>query len=195
MIEPCPRTLELYPPPRVLGLDPGFASLGWAVLDLGAPRILGLGVLRTQKESAKARLLAIEDNGRRCRELYRGLVEIIDAYRPGVIAAEAMSFPRSASVAAKVAMVWGLLFAVTEARGLPLQQATPQQVKRWATGSRSCSKDDVAFEVRRRCTNGNASEALLDGVPSGLHEHAWDAAAVALACADSDVVRAMRGAA
>jgi Holliday junction resolvasome RuvABC endonuclease subunit len=179
---------------KLLGLDPGFAALGYAVLDVGdPPRLLAMGVIRTQKESARARLLAVEDNVRRTREIVRSLGDLLHEHEARAIAAEAMSFPRSSSVAAKVALVWGAIVALTEGRRVPLLQCTPQSVKRWASGRSSCSKEDVAFEVRLRC--GNESEKLLSGVPAGLHEHAWDAAACALVCAQGDLVRALRGAA
>ena len=39
---------------RLLGLDPGFASLGWAVVEFGAgERLVALGVLRTEKADRK----------------------------------------------------------------------------------------------------------------------------------------------
>jgi Holliday junction resolvasome RuvABC endonuclease subunit len=178
----------------VLGVDPGFASLGYAALSLGAgdaPRLVAMGVVRTQKETARARLLAVEDNVRRTREIIGAIAKLFAVHDVRAIAAESMSFPRSSSVAAKVALVWGALITIAEMRRVPLLQCTPQSVKRWASGSSSCSKEDVAFEVRLRC--GNESEALLAGIPNGMHEHAWDAAACALVCAECDLVRALLG--
>jgi Holliday junction resolvasome RuvABC endonuclease subunit len=176
----------------VLGLDPGFAALGWALVDVDYPLVHNMGVLRTRKEVARARVYAVEDNVRRLREIIINLDALCVGHGVRAIAAEAMSFPRSASVAAKVALVWGAVVTLAEKHGLPLLQCTPQQLKRWASGNHSASKEDVAFEVRRRC--GNDCAMPLDSIPKGLHEHAYDAAAVALTCATADIVRAMRAA-
>jgi crossover junction endodeoxyribonuclease RuvC len=173
---------------RILGLDPGFASVGWAVIDLfDSPQIHALGVLRTKKANRKHEVLAVADNFRRARELGRALGRLVVEQQIDVIAAEAMSFPRSSSVAAKMAMCWGVLARVCEEFDLPVVQASPQQIKRALTGRASASKDDVAAALALRFPN---AIGLVAGLPAGLHEHAFDAVGAAVACLGGDVVRA-----
>lgn len=176
---------------RVLGLDPGFASVGWAVVDLfESPQIHALGVLRTKQSNRKQAVLAAADNFRRARELGQALGNLVLEQRIDVVAAEAMSFPRSSSVAAKMAMCWGVLARICEEFDLPLVQASPQQIKRALTGNASASKDDVQASLAIRFPN---AIGLVGGLPKGLHEHAFDAAGAAVACLTSDVIRASVG--
>lgn len=103
--------------PAVVCLDPGFAACGWAILrlDPSCDRVEAMGVLRTEKDSRKQKVLATDDNMRRAKELYQGLRAVL-ARAPGAVAvaAEAMCFTRHASVAAKVSIVWGLVAASPE---------------------------------------------------------------------------------
>jgi crossover junction endodeoxyribonuclease RuvC len=176
-------------PTIALGVDPGFASFGWCALAVSAPAQLqpvGAGVIRTKKASARARTYASDDNLARAREIYRALDALVRMYAPQVLCAEAMSFPRNASAAAKVAISWGVLAAVAEARQLPLLQASPQAVKKAVCGVNDASKEQVQAAFRERVRDLGD---LLGGVPAGQHEHPYDAGAVVLACLDSDVMR------
>jgi Holliday junction resolvasome RuvABC endonuclease subunit len=80
-------------------------------------------------------------------------------------------------------MAWGVLVAVAKRRSLPIVQATPQEVKRAVTGSKTASKVEVQ----------NALELLYPTAPAwptrkALVEHAADALAVVVACLDAPVI-------
>lgn len=177
---------------RLLGIDPGFASIGWAVVestdDGSTLDVISAGVVRSKKAKPKQRVLAADDNFRRAREIGRALGRIMLEHRVDAVCAEAMSFPRSSSVAAKMAMCWGVLAQLCETLGLPLVQTSPQKLKRAVTGNASASKDDVAAALYIRLPN--ALGALV-GIPASIHEHAMDAFGAIIACLDSDVVRAV----
>jgi crossover junction endodeoxyribonuclease RuvC len=178
--------------PCVLGVDPGFASLGYALLRLGTQTetLVAAGVVRTQASDKKRKVLAADDNARRCREIARDLVALFDEHTPLVICAESMSFPRNAATAAKMAMTWGALITIGHTRGAPIVQASPQEVKLALTRTKSASKEQVAAAVSKRYRN---APKLINVLPSTLHEHAYDAVASAVACLDSDAVRFLRG--
>jgi Holliday junction resolvasome RuvABC endonuclease subunit len=175
----------------VLGLDPGFASFGVAVVELlpDGERVLALEVLRTSKDQAKRHTLASDDNLRRAGELYRGLSMLMLSLRPAALAAESMSFPRSSSVAGKMCLSWGVVAALAGQFCLPLVQASPQTIKGAVVGDKSASKVDVESALLRRY--GNGIEDLVH-VSEGQHEHAFDALAAVVACLDSDVMRMAR---
>ena len=176
----------------VLGVDPGFASLGYAILRLGSQgeALDAAGVIRTSASDKKRKILATDDNARRCREIARELDGLFERWQPAVICAESMSFPRNAATAAKMAMSWGVLIAYSHSRGCPIVQASPQEVKLALTRTKTASKDDVAKAVRARYKNAGK---LLTDLPESLHEHANDAVASAVACLESDAVRFLRG--
>lgn len=192
----------------ILGLDPGFASLGFAVLKLEAtgPEVATLGVLRTKKSDKKMRVLAADDNIRRSREIIRPLDNLFVAgntdyvhrtygglfenrSQTTMVCAEKMSFPRNASAAAKMAMSWGMIVALLERYQLPLLQASPQDVKRRVTGKATATKDDVEKALCKRF--GRGLRRMVSALPKGEHEHAFDALASAVACLDSEEGRAM----
>jgi len=179
---------------NVLGMDPGFASLGWAVLSLDgdAVQLVAMGIIRTKKDTRKQSVLASDDNLVRAREISRALQALCDKHRIAVICSESMSYPRNAAAAAKVAITWGVLAAISEMRKLPVVQASPQQVKKRTAGSVTASKLEISAHVKKVFGKSEV-ESFLSGAPATQHEHALDAAAVVLACLDSEVLRMARG--
>jgi|HubBroStandDraft_2_1064218.scaffolds.fasta_scaffold388984_1 Holliday junction resolvasome RuvABC endonuclease subunit len=187
--------------PIVLGVDPGFASFGWSIVKLSStPEVLAAGVIRTKKATKLQKTLASDDNVVRAREIYNTLQLIIESQPQGkeiqAICAEAMSWPRNAGAAAKVAIAWGVLAAVAEETRMSLLQASPQAVKKAMTGRRDASKDEIKVAVWNLTLKRSAVDAVgATKLPAGCHEHMYDSIAVALTCADSDVVRLLRRAA
>jgi len=181
---------------RVLGLDPGFATCGYALVDLtrkdGAPfvDVRSLGTLRTAKADKKRKVLAADDNLRRAQELIRALYPL--ASNAQAIVAESMSFPRNSAAAAKMAMCWGIVATLAEMNDLPIVQATPKEIKIAVAGVGTATKEDVAAAVCAKCGRQFSEELLAQGLPKGMHEHAYDAVASVLACLNSDVLRAIR---
>lgn len=176
----------------ILGVDPGLASFGWAVTDVvrdGSLAVIELGVFRTTKSATKRNVLAADDTVRRARELDQRLVELIERHGvPAVICAESMSFPRSASAAAKMAVTWGLICALANDCDAPIAQCSPQALKKALTGSSSSSKTDVqqALEVRF----GNRE--LLAHLGKTIREHAADALGAIVACSGHEAMRMAR---
>jgi len=181
----------------LIGLDPGFASFGYGVLQADQLRttIECVGVFHTKKAIKKQSVLAAEDNFVRARELaqfLRNLLLGLSAQKqPIVLVAESMSFPRSSSSAAKVAMSWGILAALSEEWQLPLVQASPQQIKYVLCEDRKASKEAVQGVLMRRYSG--QFDAFVKNTPSGQWEHGFDAVGAVVACLGSDVIRIARG--
>lgn len=183
--------------PRILGIDPGLRATGWAVLELvpEGVRPIDVGVITTASTSKKRGLYQADDDARCLEVLARGLEEAIDRHRPACAAAEAPGSAKGSRARSAMAYGYGVAVLTVRARtgALPLSIQV-QAAKEAATGRASASKDDVAAGVRAQLgVDGAAAlEALLEGIRPKLHEHAYDASAVALAALDSDVVRALR---
>ena len=178
---------------RVLGIDTGFASFGWAAVELGADLVLvDAGVIRTKKASKKSNLLATEDNFDRGRLIAHALEAVIAEHDPVAVCVESMSWPRNASVVAKMGLAWGILIGACDRHGLAVVQCSPQRIKRALTGQSSATKDAVLAALIARPGFAHLPQVLGDhGIPRGQWEHAVDSAAVVVASAESDVLRAL----
>ncbi len=164
----------------LLGIDPGFASLGLARVELvgAGERVARLGVVRTAKSDRKRGVLASDDNVRRIVEL----AEAVESWiTPDVIAicTESQSWPRSSAVCGKLDLSWGVVGALASRHGLPVLQVSPQDLKRCLTGSKTASKAQVQSALTARY-------GPLE-LPSQrtLHEHCCDALGAVVACLDA----------
>lgn len=177
----------------VFGIDPGFASCGWATVQLlpeGRERVVDAGVVRTEKSAKKRAVLASDDNHRRSVELFGALWRLVASQRVVAIAAESQSWPRNAGASAKVGMAWGVISAIAARLELPLVQASPQAVKRAICGRKDASKEDVLAALEQRYGVEQLEPILA--LPKTQQEHPSDALAAAVACLDSEIVRMAR---
>ena len=174
----------------LLGIDPGLASMGVAVIETTAarPRIVALDVLRTAKSPRKAGVLQSEDTTERLRALAEALGAICAAHRPSAFCMESFSPPRSASVAAKCGMAVGLVVGLAVELGVPVFQASPQTIRRRLGLPKGASKAEVWDAVENRIggrPDGARWSSAWNGKQpaAGQQEHAFDALAAAVVCA------------
>lgn len=164
---------------RVLGVDPGFASMGVAVLEQSAGRVRALAadVLRTQKAPRKALrdLRVASDDLRRLRVFWDGLAALAKAHAPQVLAVEtyAPQPGRAGRNGWKAALTYGLVVGFGFAHGLSVMPFTPSDLKRQLARKAGASKQDVAEVVFGQVDD---LEPLLRHLPASQHEHATDAA-------------------
>jgi crossover junction endodeoxyribonuclease RuvC len=172
----------------ILGLDPGWASLGWGLLDLSGPRprCLGAGVIRTKPNP---RANKCDDNVERCAVLHDALVRLHDEHRFIIIAAEAQSWTRFAQADRGVAMAWGVIAATAERFNCPVVQIRPQDVKKQLTGAQSTTKAHLQKVVENLVAD---APGFLAALAKTQQNHASDALAVAVASEAHDLVRAVK---
>lgn len=127
---------------RVLGVDPGTALTGYAVIEEGegrALRALTIDVIRTEAHTPlPQRLLTI----------YRGLREIIAAYRPEAAAVEALFFSRNVRTAMAVGQARGVVLLALQEAGLPIAEYTPLVIKQTLTGYGGADKAQMQEMIR-----------------------------------------------
>lgn len=128
---------------RVLGIDPGLNTTGYAVLEIGpkGPRICEAGVVRSH---AKARLES------RLAEISEGVREVIASLAPQVMAVEELyshyERPRTAILMGHARGV--ICLAAAEAH-IPVCHYAATQVKRLLTGNGRASKLQIQRAVCR----------------------------------------------
>lgn len=190
-LKKCPAMTGRY----VLGLDPGLAHFGIALVELATneehDRLAELDLVVTEKSSKKQNVLASGDCVRRTRIVAERLAQVMRSRVGSVVAVcmEAMSFPRSSSAAAKMALARGTAIALAHHFGIPILEASPQEVKLAATGSRQASKYQVEIALG---SAWRGFEPMIVKFNKGDREHPSDALAVVMACSSSDVVRMAR---
>ncbi|GIU96511.1 MAG: hypothetical protein KatS3mg013_0314 [Actinomycetota bacterium] len=147
----------------VLGVDPGVARLGLAVLALGrhGPQLRWSATVRTAPGMPEAeRLLVLASAVRRA----------IAEHGPGAVALEQVAWNRNRVSALAVARATGAVMAAAAEAGLPVRTYGPSEVKRAVAGAGDATKPQVARALVR--VHG------LRGVPA--EPDAADAVAVAL---------------
>ncbi len=150
---------------RVLGIDPGTAITGYAVVDETGGRLslVTIGVVDTP---AKTPLPA------RLQRIYAGLQGVIAEYTPETAAVEELFFSRNTRTAMSVGEARGVVLLALADAGLPIVEYTPMQIKQAVTGYGSADKRQVQEMVR-----------LLLALPDiPRPDDAADAAAVAICC-------------
>ena len=155
---------------RILGIDPGYAILGYSVIDFRANRyrLVDCGVLTTDKD---------EPQPARLKSLYRGLTDLILMLEPEVAAVEELFFNSNAKTAIKVGEARGAAILACANCGLPVYEYTPLQIKQALSGYGRASKEQMQELVRRLLG--------LEKAPSP--DDAADAAAAAICHANSAV--------
>jgi crossover junction endodeoxyribonuclease RuvC len=140
MSEPAPP-----PPLCILGLDPGLLVTGYGVIEVRgrSPRVCEAGVIR----SAESRST---DMAPRIRVLYDSIVEVLDQFRPRVVAVEQLyahyEHPRTAIL---MAHARGVLFLAAAQRNLPVHSYNSTRVKKTITGNGRATKDQVQRTIQR----------------------------------------------
>jgi crossover junction endodeoxyribonuclease RuvC len=150
---------------RVLGIDPGTAITGYAVVEEmeGRLSLVAIGVVETP---AKTPLPA------RLQSIYAGLQGVIAEHTPETAAVEELFFSRNTRTAMSVGEARGVVLLALADAGLPIVEYTPMQIKQAVTGYGSADKRQVQEMVR-----------LLLSLPDiPRPDDAADAAAVAICC-------------
>lgn len=130
-------------PGVVLGVDPGLTRCGFAALSArgGDIDVCALGVLTTSTD---------DDVARRLGTLHEDFRNLLDEVEPSAVAVERVFFQSNVSTAMSVAQASGVVLALASARGLPVFQYTPSQVKSAVAGSGSADKAAIQKMVQRR---------------------------------------------
>jgi crossover junction endodeoxyribonuclease RuvC len=184
----------------VLGIDPGTAAVGYGIVDAARGRLREVdhGVLATFPDSGLPdRLLAIHS-----------LVdELIELHAPDLLAVERLFFSRNVQTAFGVGQARGVILLAAAQHGIPVREATPNEVKSAIAGYGAADKDQVQRMVQLvlgmtdRPRSDDAADALAIAVwgantaasgPSALSPVMDRAAVAPMTRASSSFDRAVR---
>ncbi len=134
-------------PVRILGIDPGFKNLGYAILDWfpsdDMTELLEVGTFHTEKSHKKHNVKTTCDNTRRLREVGTWVEALLNRNTITALGIESYSAPRNASVAGQLGLGWGGIAVLVDRRNIPIYEFTPQEVKLGLGLLKSASKNEV----------------------------------------------------
>lgn len=126
----------------VLGIDPGFAIVGFGLLDAdrGRQRLLTCGAITTPAGlPLPKRLLQIAED----------MDTLIAQFSPDAMAVEELFFNSNVTTGIGVAQARGVILVAAEREGVPIFEYTPSQVKQAVVGYGRAEKRQVMDMVKR----------------------------------------------
>lgn len=125
---------------RILGIDPGLATIGWGVIESNGSKHkpLAYGSIETPPK------LPVE---KRLSQIYSELEKIIDLYNPEAVAVEELFFNTNITTGIKVAEARGVILLCAENKNIPISEYTPLQVKQSVVGYGRADKKQVITMV------------------------------------------------
>ncbi len=127
---------------RILGIDPGIATVGFGVIDCDKSRLslVNYGVITTPPQTCLSA---------RLEQLYNDMTELCKTFAPEAIAYEELFFNTNITTGISVAHGRGVLLLAGYQYGAPVFEYTPLQVKQAVVGYGRAEKRQVIDMVRR----------------------------------------------
>jgi len=127
---------------RILSVDPGFERVGIAILEKENNKevLLYSNCFRTSaKDKFSKRLLAIGEEVR----------QVIEKYRPDILAIETLFFNTNQKTVMKVAEARGVVIFEAARAGLDMHEYTPLQIKIAITGYGRAPKEQIILMTKK----------------------------------------------
>ena len=127
---------------RILGIDPGLASVGYGILDRENDResTVDWGCIHTGKDTAFEY---------RIKEIYDSINALITQYKPDIIAVEEIFFSKNTKTAIQVGHTRGVIILAAVNSGIEVREYTPLQVKQCVVGYGQADKRQVQEMMKR----------------------------------------------
>lgn len=121
---------------RILGIDPGYAIVGWGVLEFDNVRfdVVKYGAITTSADTPFDKRLS---------EIYDDMCVILDQFRPDCMSIEKLFFNSNITTGIDVAQARGVIMLAAAQKGVKIYEYTPLQVKTAVTGYGHAEKHQV----------------------------------------------------
>ena len=127
---------------RILGIDPGLATVGFAVVDSdrNKMKLVSCGVISTPAHTTLSS---------RLDRIYDDMAELISTFSPDVMSIEELFFNTNITTGISVAHSRGVILLAAYRAGVQTFEYTPLQVKQAVVGYGRAEKNQVIDMVRR----------------------------------------------
>ena len=121
---------------RIIGIDPGYATLGWGVVDYSGARFktVAYGAITTEPD------LPFQQ---RLEEIYDQLYLLFEQHAPQCMGVEKLYFTKNVTTGIDVAGARGVILLCARKYGLSVGEYTPMQVKQSVVGYGKAEKNQV----------------------------------------------------
>ena len=118
---------------RILGIDPGLATLGFAILEIVDDKktLIEFGVIRTSPKKTK---------GERLEEIYQDISAVINEYKPKICCIEQIFFSKNVTTGISVSEARGVVLLALQEAQVPHREFSPSALKRNLTGDGRADK-------------------------------------------------------
>ena len=129
---------------RIMGIDPGVATIGFGVVDAERSRysLVQCGVITTPAHTALSE---------RLDQIYQDVKQLLEMYRPDAVSIEELFFNTNITTGIAVAHGRGVILLACQQEGVQIFEYTPLQVKQSVVGYGRAEKKQVMEMVRRLC--------------------------------------------
>lgn len=127
---------------RILGIDPGYAIVGYGVISYSGGRYVPLdyGAITTDAETPFPK---------RLQQIYNGMISVIIKNEPDAMSIEKLYFNTNKTTGIGVAEARGVILLAAQMNNIPIYEYTPLQVKNAVTGFGGAKKTQVMEMTRR----------------------------------------------
>lgn len=127
---------------RILGIDPGIATVGFGVIDSekGKLSMVNYGVITTPAHTSLSS---------RLDRIYEDMCQLCVTFSPEAIACEELFFNTNITTGISVAHGRGVILLAGYRAGVPIFEYTPLQVKQAVVGYGRAEKNQVIDMVKR----------------------------------------------
>ena len=125
----------------ILGIDPGYARLGYAILkkDSQVEKLIASSCIETSPK---------EKHSERILKLAKKVEKLIEKYKPNILAIEKLYFTTNQKTALKVAEIKGIVLYIALKNKLKTVEYTPLEIKVAVCGYGKAPKEQVKKMVK-----------------------------------------------
>ena len=129
---------------RILGIDPGIATIGFGVLDSekNTHSLVNCGVISTPAHTSLSS---------RLEQIYDDMLSLLDLFKPDAVSIEELFFNTNITTGIAVAHGRGVILLACRKAGVKVYEYTPLQVKQAVVGYGRAEKRQVMDMVKRLC--------------------------------------------
>ena len=129
---------------RILGIDPGIATIGFGVVDSekSSQKLINCGVISTPAHTSLSS---------RLEQIYDDMCQLIELFKPEAASIEELFFNTNTTTGIAVAHGRGVILLACRKAGLKVYEYTPLQVKQAVVGYGRAEKAQVMDMVKRIC--------------------------------------------